>query len=184
MDVGWAKKAKYCGGSHLFARTLAQILFCSRWLLTPFYVTLIVALLALLGRDVLSAYDLAIKFPTLDSESVILAALALVDLTLTASLVVLVIFSCYSNFVSRIDPASHPDWPHWMVGIDFSELKLKLLSSLVAISGVKLLESYMDIDHETDRALAWNAGIFGVFVAGMLFVGDRRRDLAAFRAKA
>jgi uncharacterized protein (TIGR00645 family) len=152
----------------LFARTLAQILFASRWLLTPFYVALIVALAALLGRDVLSAYDVAVGFVKLDSDGVILAALALVDLTLTASLVVLVIFSCYANFVSRIDIASHPDWPHWMVGIDFSELKLKLLGSLVAISGVKLLETFMNIDHESDRDLAWTAGIFGVFVAGAL----------------
>jgi uncharacterized protein (TIGR00645 family) len=161
--------AKYFGGCHLLARTVAQILFYSRWLLTPFYVALIVALLALLGRDVLSAYDLAVRFRSMEADDVILAALGLVDLTLTASLVVLVIFSCYANFVARIDLESHEDWPHWMVEIDFSELKLKLLGSLVAISGVKLLETYMDIDHESDRALAWNAGIFGVFVAGMLF---------------
>ena len=152
----------------MLARVLAQILFCSRWLLTPFYVALVVALLALLGRDVLSAYDLAIRFQTMDSENVILAALALVDLTLTASLVVLVIFSCYANFVARIDPDSHPDWPHWMVGIDFSELKLKLLGSLVSIAGVKLLEIFFNIDHESDHDLAWNAGVFGVLVGGML----------------
>ena len=152
----------------MLARTLAQILFGSRWLMTPFFVALIVALLALLGRDVLSAYDLAIKFPTLDSENVILAALALIDLTLTASLVVLVIFSCYANFVARVDPASHPDWPQWMVGTDFSELKLKLLGSLVSIAGVKLLEIFMNIDHESDHDLAWNAGVFGVLVVGTL----------------
>ena len=152
----------------MLARVLAQILFCSRWLLTPFYVALIVALLALLGRDVLAAYDLAIRFQTMDSDNVILAALALIDLTLTASLVVLVIFSCYANFVARIDLDSHPDWPHWMVGIDFSELKLKLLGSLVAISGVKLLEVFMNMEHESDRDLAWNAAMFGVFVVGAL----------------
>ena len=152
----------------MIARTVARIFFASRWLLIPFYIALIVALLALLGRDELSAYNLAIKFQTMEADDVILAALALVDLTLTASLVVLVIFSCYANFVARIDLKSQDDWPHWMVGIDFSELKLKLLGSLVAISGVKLLETFMNIEHESDHDLAWTAGLFGVFAGGML----------------
>ena len=168
----------------MLARVLAQILFCSRWLLTPFYVALIVALLALLGRDVLAAYDLAIRFQTMDSDNVILAALALIDLTLTASLVVLVIFSCYANFVARIDPDSHPDWPHWMVGIDFSELKLKLLGSLVAISGVKLLEVFMNI--ETTKAIATWPGTPPCWrvCRRRAVIGNRRWDLATLRAKA
>jgi len=149
---------------------LARILFSSRWLLTPFYVALVVPLLVLLGKDVQHAYELIAGFMTLAEDDVILGALALVDMTLTASLVVLVIFSGYANFVSRIDLDQHPDWPQWMVGIDFSELKLKLLASIVAISGIKLLEAYMNLDRESDRDLAWQAGLFGVFVGASLLV--------------
>ena len=90
---------------------------------------------------------------------------------LTASLIVLVIFSGYANFVSRIDLDEHPGWPAWMADIDFSELKLKLLASIVAIAAIKLLEAYMNIDHETDRELYWQAGLYGVFVVSALLLG-------------
>ena len=148
----------------------ARVLFASRWLLTPFYVALVVALLALLGKGVKHAYELAVGFPTFSEDDIILSALGIVDLTLTASLIVLVIFSGFANFVARIDVEEHPDWPHWMVGIDFGELKLKLMASIVAIAGIKLLEAYMNIDHATDRVLGWQVGIFGAFVVAALLL--------------
>ena len=100
-----------------------------------------------------------------------LGVLGIVDLTLTASLVVIVIFSGYGNFVARLDPDQHRDWPQWMAEIDFSELKLKLMASIVAIAAIKLLEAYMDIGHEPDRDLYWLTGILLVFVASALFLG-------------
>jgi uncharacterized protein (TIGR00645 family) len=148
-----------------------SLLFASRWLLTPFYVALVIALLALLGKVGIRAYGMVTQFPTFSEEDVILGALGIVDLTLTASLIILVIFSGYANFISRVDVATHPSWPRWMADIDFSELKLKLMASIVAISAIKLLEAYMNIDHETDRQLAWQAGVLGVFVASALLLG-------------
>ena len=148
-----------------------SLLFASRWLLTPFYVALVVALLALLGKVGVRAYGLVTQFLTYSEEDVILGALGIVDLTLTASLVILVIFSGYANFISRVDAATHSDWPRWMADIDFSELKLRLMTSIVAISAIKLLEAYMNIEHETDRQLAWQAGVLGVFVASALLLG-------------
>ena len=145
-----------------------RLLFASRWLLTPFYVELVVALLTLLGKVAVRAYELATQFPTLGEEDIILGALGIVDLTLTASLVVLVIFSSYANFVSRIDADDHPAWPRWMVETDFGELKMKLLASIVAIAAIKLLEAYMNLEHESDRELGWQAGLLGVFVASGL----------------
>ncbi len=147
---------------------LENLLFASRWLLTPFYIALGVALLALIGKVALRAYALVVSFASLGEEDVILGALGVVDLTLTASLVVLVIFSGYANFVSRIDADAHTNWPRWLADTDFSELKLKLMGSIVAISGIKLLEAYMNLDHETDRQLAWQAGVYGVFVIAAL----------------
>ena len=152
-------------------RTFETLLFASRWLLTPFYLALVAALLALLGKAGVHAYELAAKFTTLAEDDIILGALGIVDLTLTASLIVLVIFSSYGNFVSRVDVDSHSGWPSWMVGIDFSELKLKLIASIVAISAIKLLEAYMNIERETDRQLYWQAGLYGLFVVSALLLG-------------
>jgi len=147
-----------------------KILFASRWLLTPFYVALVFALLALLAKVGVRVYALATGFAGLGEEDVLLAALGIVDLTLSASLIVIVILSGYANFVSRIDLEAHPDWPRWMADVDFSELKLKLMASIVAISAVKLLEAFMDIEHQSDRDLAWQAGVLATFVVSALLL--------------
>jgi uncharacterized protein (TIGR00645 family) len=151
--------------------TFEKLLFACRWLLAPFYVALVVALIELLVRVVMHAYGIALQFASMTEDEAILGALGVVDLTLTACLVVLVIFSTYSNFVARLDPSTHEEWPSWMVGIDYGELKLKLVASIVAISSIKLLESYMNVQHETNRDLAWQMSIFGAFVGAALLLG-------------
>ncbi len=151
--------------------TFEKLLFACRWLLTPFYVALIVALVELLVKVVMHAYDIALKFTTMSEDEAILGALGIVDLTLCACLVVLVVFSTYSNFVSRVDPAEHQAWPAWMIGIDYGELKLKLVASIVAIASIKLLEAFMNIEHESNRDLSWQVGVFGAFVGAALLLG-------------
>jgi uncharacterized protein (TIGR00645 family) len=95
---------------------------------------------------------------------VILGVLALIDLTLTGSLVIIVIFSGYENFVSKIEPGDTKDWPEWMGKIDFTGLKLKLLSSIVAISAIQVLKAFMNLKNVSDRELMWLVGIHMVFV--------------------
>ena len=145
------------------------LLFASRWLLAPFFLALVVALVALIAQVGLRAYDLATKLLTMGEEDAILGALGIVDLTLGACLIVLVVFSTYSNFVARVEPDE--SWPSWMIGIDYSELKLKLIASIVAIASIKLLEAFMNVDHESDRALGWQMGVFGAFVGAALLLG-------------
>src|ERR1017187_3107980 len=113
-------------------------LFASRWLLAPFYVGLAVALASLLGVFVVSlgaeltslVHTPIAKLP----EAGILMSLSLIDLSLTANLVIIVILSGYENFVSHIDTAQDADRPSWMGKVDFSGLKIKLIASIVAIS--------------------------------------------------
>ena len=133
------------------------------------------ALLALLAKVGVRVYDVAMQFASLDEDSVLLAALGIVDLTLSASLIVIVILSGYANFIARIDVEAHEDWPRWIADVDFSELKLKLMASIVAISAIKLLEAFMDVDRESDRALAWQTGVLATFVvaAVLLALADR-----------
>jgi uncharacterized protein (TIGR00645 family) len=151
--------------------TFERLLFACRWLLTPFFVALVVVLIALLVKVAARAYGMASQFSTLSEDDVILGALGIVDLTLCACLVVLVVFSTYSNFVARIDLATHQDWPEWMARLDYGELKLKLVASIVAISSIRLLEAFMNLDHESNRDLWWEAGLFGGFVVAALLLG-------------
>ncbi len=154
---------------------LETLFFASRWLLTPFYAALALAIAGLGIKGGLHAFDLAFRFASLSQSEVILGALGFVDLTLTASLIVIVIFSGYANFVSRVDPTAHEDWPAWMASIDFSELKIKLMGSIVAISAIRLLEAYMDVAHESDRDLMWLTGLHVVFVVSTLLLAAADR---------
>jgi uncharacterized protein (TIGR00645 family) len=148
----------------MIERSLERFLFASRWLLAPFYVALVIALTALLLKAAQELWHLMSHALSATEAEVILGVLALVDLTLTGSLIVIVIFSGYENFVSKIDEAEHKDWPDWMGKIDFTGLKLKLLSSIVAISGIQVLKAFMNLENTTDRELLWLVGIHGVFV--------------------
>lgn len=156
-------------------KALESFLFASRWLLAPFYFGLAISLVVLLIKFLAELFHLVGHAFTSTETQVILGVLALVDLALTASLIVIVIFSGYENFVSKIDHAGHEDWPEWMGSIDFTALKLKLLSSIVAISAIQLLKSFMEIKTLTDREIMWLVIIHVVFVVSsvLLALSDR-----------
>ena len=106
----------------------------------PFLLGLIIGLAALVYKFILKLADFIIAMPAAAPADVIVGILTLVDLTLTANLIVIVICSSYENFLARIDPVTHPDWPEGLVRIGFSDLKQKLLGSIAAIAAVNVLE--------------------------------------------
>ena len=102
---------------------------------------------------------------TVDLKGMMLFVLHIVDLALVGNLVLMIIFAGYENFVSKISIADDSeDKPSWMGKVDFSELKLKLIASIVAISGINLLEAFMDISAITDREFQWMIIIHVVFI--------------------
>ncbi len=120
-------------------------LFAARWLMAPMYLGLVVSLamlMVIMAREV--AYY-APKVMVLSSEDAILSVLTLIDLTLAGNLLLIVLFSGYENFVSKLDIAETADRPSWMGTVDFSGLKMKLIASIVAISGIHLLKRFMEI---------------------------------------
>ena len=152
-------------------RVIESILFRSRWIMAPFYLGLVIALFVLLfkfGSELVHFVTHALGASESDT---ILGILALVDLTLTGNLVLIVIFSDYENFVSKIDPAGHPDWPEWMTRVDFTGLKQKLLASIVAISAIQLLKAFMDLPKGySQETLTWLVIIHVVFVGSSLLL--------------
>ena len=148
----------------MIERALEKFLFASRWLLAPFYVALVVSLAGLLIKAAQELWHFMSHALTGSESDVILSVLSLIDLTLTGSLIIIVIFSGYENFVSKIDESEHRDWPEWMGKIDFTGLKLKLLSSIVAISGIQLLKTFMNVKNVSDRDIMWSVIIHMVFV--------------------
>lgn len=159
------------------------VLFRSRFLLAPLYLGLVGALILLAYRFVVEFWHLAEHTPDMSASEFTLALLALLDLTLLANLILMVIFAGYENFVSRIDVASESkDRPHWMGTIDFSGLKIKLIGSLVAISVIELLKDFIGLSGaaEVGEGTIWRIAIHLTFViSGVLFalmdwIADKR----------
>jgi len=124
---------------------LERGLFAARWLMAPMYLGLVVALAMLVVVFIRETAYYAPQVLVMTSEDAILAILTLIDLTLAANLLLIVLFSGYETFVSKLDIAENQDRPAWMGTVDFSGLKLKLVASIVAISGISLLKRFMEI---------------------------------------
>ncbi len=157
-------------------RIVGAIIINSRWLLAPFLFGLIIGLGALLYKFAVRLFDYVHLSPADDASVIIIGILKLVDLTLIANLVLIVICSSYQNFLGRVDPDKHPDWPVGLFNITFAGLKQKLLGSIVAIAAVYVLEWFMDIDQHADATkLGWVVGILMAFAVAtlVLSIADR-----------
>ena len=150
-----------------------RLLFQSRWLMAPFYAGLVLALIMLLAvfvRDLIYYFPQAFAVgPRMSSNDAILAVLTLVDLSLAGNLLLIVMFSGYENFVSKLDLDGETDRPPWMGTVDFSGLKMKLIASIVAISGIQLLKFFMNSGRDgtpiDETEAMWGVLIHLTFVA-------------------
>ena len=143
---------------------LEKVIIASRWLMAPVYVGLVVCLIFLLYVFI---HEIIVFIPMSTSageSEVILFILNLIDLSLAGNLLLMVIFSGYENFVSKIDVGGHKDKPAWMGKVNFSNLKLKLISSIVAISGIHLLKIFMSLDKYTKEQIILFISVHLAFV--------------------
>jgi uncharacterized protein (TIGR00645 family) len=170
----WCHLTRSEGVMRRIENILEGALFQSRWLLAPFYVGLVIGLFGLLIHFIRQLVEFILHLPGATESDVILGILALIDVVLVGNLVLIVIFSGYENFVSRFDVESH-DRPEWMTKVDFGGLKMKLLSSIVAISAIQVLKAFMNVQSYDDKKLWWMAGIHLVFLCSMLVaaISDR-----------
>jgi len=143
---------------------IEYFLFTSRWIMAPIYLGLVVSLAGLMIKFLQELAHLIPHVLELHDADVVLGVLALLDLSFAANLIILVVFSGYENFVSRIDFADGVERPEWMGKVDFNNLKIKLISSVVAISGIHLLRVFMKIESYTDQQIMWLVVIHLTFV--------------------
>ncbi len=148
-----------------------HLLFGSRWILAPVYLGLVIALLVMLVKFGKQLWLLVGNLGAATDAEIIIGVLSLIDISLVMSLLIIFIFSSYENFVSKMDDLhGHEDRPEWMGHIGFSDLKIKLIGSIVAISGIELLKAFMNVDGLSDRHMAWMVGIHLTFVvSGVLY---------------
>ncbi len=163
-----------------------RLLFASRWFLAPIYLGMVIALLAIVVKFFQELWHLVSHVIEFNGEDLILSILALLDLTLLANLVLIVILAGYENFVSKIAAARQAeDRPSWMGHVDFSGLKMKLIGSIVAISAIGLLQDFTgwlvyDRDTLSGEQQFWRIMLHltfllsGVGFAFMDWLGERR----------
>ena len=175
----------------MIERTIEKMLFASRWLLAPIYLGLSVALIALGIKFFQELYHTLSHILTSSEADVVLSLLALVDLSLVSSLIVMVMFSGYENFVSKIDMEGEGDKLGWLGKLDAGTLKLKVAASIVAISSIHLLRKFMEVEKlyadngpVAHQQLMWFVIIHLTFVASAVLLGVLDRMTALSHKKA
>ena len=158
---------------------LEKGLFASRWLLAPFYVGLVFGIFLLLFVFGLETIHYISLLPNMKTNDAILAILSLIDLSLAANLLIIVIFSGYENFVSKFSITEHTDRPDWHGTVTFATLKLKLIGSIVAISSIHLLKVFMSVGDYKPSEIKWMVVIHCVFfISGIAMAASDRLSTA------
>ena len=156
-------------------RTIERLLFASRWILAPVYLGMSLALVALGIKFFMELFHLLTGVFTTSEADLVLVLLALVDMVLVGSLIVMVMFSGYENFVSALDVDTGGEKLSWLGKLDANSLKLKVASSIVAISSIHLLRAFMKADvyirNDKGDALMWFVIIHLTFVVSAVMMG-------------
>jgi uncharacterized protein (TIGR00645 family) len=159
----------------MMERAIEKLLFASRWILAPVYLGMSLALVALGIKFFMELWHLLATVFTTSEADLVLILLALVDMVLVGSLIVMVMFSGYENFVSSLDVEENGEKLSWLGKLDANSLKLKVASSIVAISSIHLLRAFMKtpdyISDDNSDALMWLVIIHLTFVVSAVMMG-------------
>jgi len=152
----------------MIEKTIEKLFYASRWMSAPLYLGLSLALL-LLGikffEELIHAFPMILEMQETD---LVLLILSLVDLALVGGLIVMVMFSGYENFVSKINLDNETDKLEWLGKLDSGSLKQKVAASIVAISSIHLLKKFMGAENVSDDKMMWYVIVHLTFVISAL----------------
>ncbi len=159
----------------MFERWIEKSLFASRWILAPIYLGLTLAMVAVGIKFFQEAFHVLFHVWTMPEADMVLAVLAMIDMVLVASLVVMVMLSGYENFVSQIDLVDEGKKLEWLGKLDATALKLKVAASIVAISSIHLLQIFMNAQQTPNDKILWYVILHLTFVISsvLMAVMDR-----------
>lgn len=151
--------------------TMERLMYASRWILAPIYVGMSLTLLALFVKFFQELYHFLPHILEISETNLVLTLLTFIDLTLVGSLIIMVMFSGYENFVSRLDIDEATEKLDWLGTHDYGALKMKVASSIVAISSIHLLKIFMNIEATANEKLLWYVLIHLTLVISALLMG-------------
>jgi uncharacterized protein (TIGR00645 family) len=154
-------------------RLVERAIMSARWILVVFYAGLGAALIVYAVSFVGKFIAVAAHVSSYDEGEMILAMLGLIDAALVASLLLMVMISSYENYVSRLEDAGHE--LSWLGKLDAGSLKIKVASSIVAISSIHLLQVFLNAEqYENGKILLYMALHLTFVVSALLLaVVDR-----------
>lgn len=152
-------------------RFFERLMYSARWIMAPIYLGLSFALLALGVKFFQEVFHILTMIFTIAEVDLVLIVLSLIDISLVGGLIVMVMFSGYENFVSRLDLEDHDDKLSWLGKLDAGSLKNKVAASIVAISSIHLLKVFMNIDNTPNEKVKWYLLVHITFVASAFAMG-------------
>ncbi|MEI2694373.1 MAG: TIGR00645 family protein [Saprospiraceae bacterium] len=151
-----------------FETIFERLIFSSRWLQAPLYAGLIIGGVLYAYKFIVELIHLCTSITVISETALMLGVLTLVDITMVANLLIMVIIGGYSTFVSRLDIDQHSDKPEWLQKVDAGTLKVKLAGSLVGVSGIHLLQIFINIENKDPEDVKWQVIIHIVFLISSL----------------
>ncbi|RAR54913.1 uncharacterized protein (TIGR00645 family) [Paraburkholderia unamae] len=179
--------------SNPHVKPLSLFIFSSRWLQLPLYMGLIVAQCVYVVLFLRDLWHLVSHVAGFSEQETMLMVLGLIDVVMISNLLIMVIVGGYETFVSRLRLGGHPDQPEWLSHVNASLLKVKLAMSIVGISSIQLLSTFIEAGSLgtpaaliTPAGIMWQTIIHGVFVLsalGVAFMGivEQRNGVVAPR---
>jgi len=147
-----------------------SIVFASRWIQAPLYAGLIVAELLYAYKFLIELWEMVIHIGKMEETVFMLGVLGLIDVTMVANLLTMVVIGGYATFVSKLDLEHHPDRPDWLTHVDPGTIKIKLAASLIGISSIHLLKGFVDVANENSEHLKWKIFIHMTFLASAILL--------------
>ncbi|WPC75060.1 TIGR00645 family protein [Vibrio porteresiae] len=152
-------------------RFFEKLLYSARWIMAPVYLGLSFVLLALAVKFFQEVCHIIPNIFSIEEVDLVLTTLSMIDIALVGGLIVMVMFSGYENFVSKIDVDEHNDKLGWLGKMDTGSLKNKVAASIVAISSIHLLKVFMNTQHIANDKIKWYLLLHVTFVASAFVMG-------------
>ena len=155
---------------HPVEKAFEVVVFASRWIQGPLYGGLIVAELLYAYKFLVELWEMVIHVNKLKEVEFMLGVLGLIDVTMVANLLTMVVIGGYATFVSKLNLETHPDRPEWLTHVDPGTIKIKLAASLIGISSIHLLKSFVDIANENPEHVKWKIFIHVTFLGSAILL--------------
>jgi len=158
------------GGVSRIEHGFEIVVFASRWIQAPLYGGLIVAELLYAYKFLAELWEMVYHLGTVTETVFMLGILSLIDITMVANLLTMVIIGGYATFVSKLDLEGHRDRPDWLTHVDPGTIKVKLAASLIGISSIHLLKAFVNVTQESPEEIKWKILIHLTFLGSAILL--------------